>query len=59
MGDGVPKTVTYKLGTAVQIVRRTETRNGAPGEAAPNEVFTASAARRRQFTVTGTQLSDY
>ncbi len=37
--DGIPKTNSYVLDAAGQIIRHDESRNAAPGEGAPHEAF--------------------
>jgi hypothetical protein len=39
VNDGIPKTVSYVLDGAGQIIRRDESRNSAPSQAAPHELF--------------------
>ena len=44
--DGIPKTNSYVLDGAGQIIRHDESRNSAPGEGAPHEVFYRFAGKQ-------------
>lgn len=50
VNDGVPKSSAYTLDEAGQIIRRDETRTGAPAEAAPHEIFYRFAGRQMGMT---------
>lgn len=50
VNDGIPKTVAYTLDEAGQIIRRDESRNSAPSQGAPHEVFYRFAGRQIGMT---------